>query len=542
MCIVALAGAFHAPAAVAAVSSPNVPLGHWSYGALDKLDGFGLVGSDVRGTRPFPRMEFGRLVAEVMTAKGQRSDPLPPLAEYLLDRLQKEYQEEVGAYSNGGEEPARTYIKPIDEVEVRYVFVDGQPRNFVGFPESGSSIDATEGSPLLYNNEGVVYGEHHNGSLQFSSSARFLDIFSAYIQPILLLRQDEGDFRNVSSTTDADLLKGYAKMSPWNVEIQAGRDSMWWGQGYHGTLLMTNNATPLDMIKITNPTPTLLPWYFSYLGPFKYTFFLSRLEDHLVRTDTEPSELVVTDVGFGGWRFNFKPHPLFEFGVAATFIFGGEGRPNLGFSDIFEVFGLQFSGDANPKFNQLAAMDARLQLPFLWNAELYGEYGGEDSGGLEYPEEFLFGDLGYLMGIYFPKITPDGKADFRFEYAHNAHRVDDTPGFWYGHNIYRSGYTHDNLIMGHHMDGDAIDVFSRATYYLRNDLLVGLDYDYMVRGKTLSPVEETTHEVAADVTYDLTDKLSITTRYGIGMVDNFDLREDEDRTNHLMMTVVKYDF
>jgi hypothetical protein len=542
MCFVAFPGVFFSPTVIAAVSSVNVPLGHWSYNALDRLDGFGLIASDVHGTRPFTRMEIGRLVAEAVANREQRGEALPPLAEYLLQRLEREFAEEVATHTVGEGEPPKTFFKPIDEAEARHVFVEGEPRRFKGYPGSASGIDATEGTPLVYNNEGVVYGEHHNGSLQFSSSARLMNIFSAYIQPILLLRQDEGDFRNVSEGADADLLKGYAKISPFNLEVQAGRDSMWWGQGYHGTLLMTNNATPLDMIKVTNPSPTLLPWYFRYLGPFKYTFFLSRLEDQLVSPEDSPRELVTTDVGFVGWRFNFKPHPLFEFGVAATSIFGGEGRPSLGFADVFDLFGLQFSGEANRKFNQLAAIDSRLQLPFLWNAEVYGEFGGEDSGGTEFAEEFLFGDIGGLVGIYFPRITPDGKADFRVEYANNAHRVDSTPGFWYGHAIYRSGYTHDNMIMGHHMDGDAMDVFSRLTYYLRNDLLLGLDYDYMARGKTLSPVEEDVHEVGADVTFDFNDKLSIMTRYGYGSVENFDLIKDEDRTDHLLMTTVKYEF
>jgi hypothetical protein len=54
---------FLTPPASAKVSV-NVPLGHWSYGAIDKLKGLGLIHSDMRGTRPWTRMEVARLIAE----------------------------------------------------------------------------------------------------------------------------------------------------------------------------------------------------------------------------------------------------------------------------------------------------------------------------------------------------------------------------------------------------------------------------------------------------------------------------------------------
>ena len=111
-----------------------------------------------------------------------------------------------------------------------------------------------------------------------------------------MARQNKNDLSNVGDVK-LDLLKGYGKLSPWNVEIEAGRDSLWFGQGYHGTLLMTNNAFPLNLVKISNPNPTLLPWIFQYLGPFKYTVFVSWMEEH---RDHPHCNL-------GGLRLNFKP-------------------------------------------------------------------------------------------------------------------------------------------------------------------------------------------------------------------------------------------
>ena len=67
-----------------------------------------------------------------------------------------------------------------------------------------------------------------------------------------------------------------------SLEFSIGRQSLWWGQGRHGSLVLTNNAEPLDMIRLTNPNPILLPWVFKYLGPFRFDLFLTELEESRV--------------------------------------------------------------------------------------------------------------------------------------------------------------------------------------------------------------------------------------------------------------------
>ena len=52
-----------------AASSINVPLDDWSYDALDKLSGFGLLNSDMTGSKPYTRLETARLVLEAIYEK-----------------------------------------------------------------------------------------------------------------------------------------------------------------------------------------------------------------------------------------------------------------------------------------------------------------------------------------------------------------------------------------------------------------------------------------------------------------------------------------
>lgn len=520
-----------------AFTSVNVPLGDWSYGAVDKLIGFGLIDSDLQGTRPFSRLEMARLIARALAEKKLGGSDLPRLATDLLDRLQREYREELELVGKDTDILAKSFLKPLHEVEGGYVYVQGQPREFVNikkgvgnYPGSNAGIIASEGTALLYNHDGVNFGEHHNAYLQFSSMMGFRSFFAGYLEPIFLVRQNEGHVSGLDSS-EVDLLRGYGKLSGWNVELEGGRDSLWWGYGRHGSLILTNNATPLNLLKLSNPEPILLPWVFRYLGLFKYTVFATRLDNY----PTPP------DPNMAGFRLNFKPHPLVEFGLSTTMQFGGEGQPGLTLDDLLRI--LSFRSPQNA--NQLAALDMKFRLPFLRNAEFYMEYGGEDSGGWDpsHPNQIIFDDDAWLFGLYFPRLTCDGKADLRLEYLFNAHRVDETPGFWYGHSRYRAGYTHDGMIMGHHVGPDAEDFFARTSYYLRNNLIMGLDYDYMRRGITLNPVEERVNQMGLDCTFDVWDyRLSFTARYAFGVVQNFDNQAGDNRYEHLLTTSVKLRF
>ena len=273
-----------------AYPSNNVPLDNWAYEGLDKLAGFGLIHSDVYGMRPYTRLEVARLVSEALDIEKQKKLQLPSLIKYFLAKFQREYKEELGCYGHGkAEAPAALTVKSLDEAKATYVYSQGQPETFINtrkvvqYPGSpGSGIVGWQGTPLLPNNQGIVYGQGSNFAFQFASSFEALGLFSGYVEPLFLVRENGsggtlsgGTPATVGSygTGDVDLLTGYLKFSPSDsFEIEVGRDSLWWGQGYTGSLVLTDNAPPLDMIKVSNPVPIILPWYFSYLGLFKYSF------------------------------------------------------------------------------------------------------------------------------------------------------------------------------------------------------------------------------------------------------------------------------
>jgi hypothetical protein len=477
--------------------SSILPLDSPVYPALDKLSGLGLIDNSLQGMRPYTRLEAARQVAEAL--QNSNREEVPPAIGQLLARLENQLRDqlvELGAVE--GSAPA-SYFKPVREIEARYIYQDGQSSFFPG-------TDARQFS-LNYNNYGIDYANHHNGQLIFSSEARLGRFFLVAARPILEARGD--------GVTSLKLLQGEVAAGLGPVEISFGRQSLWWGQGRHGSLILTDNAQSLDMLRITNPSPILLPWIFKYLGPFRFDVFWSRLED----------DRAVPHPYFAGLRLGIKPFPWLELGGSRTAIFGGKGRPSVDFSDFITILsGTNLSGDEDTS-DQLAALDFRLRLPFLWGTEFYGEWGGEDEAG------GFFSNMAYLGGIYLPRVEPSERISLRFEYADLSH-IDENSPPWYQHGIYLSGYTYEGKILGHPVGGAARDAYGELRALLPAGVTLSLAFDYQSRGSN-QPVREKHYQPALGIEWQVLEDLSLHAGYAFDKIENFNFTPGADQDNHL---------
>lgn len=391
---------------LASGASTHVPVGSWVYGALERLEAEGLLDTGILASRPISRMEAARLVSR---ADGRAPSPA---ASRLMDRLKREFALEM-------DEPGPNRLRAIEEARFRYLYAEGTPRLF------------------SLNNMGDEFGNGSNLRADFSSSAVVGDLAAFYLNPEI--RFPEG-----SSGDDAELylVEGYAALERWNIELTAGRQALWWSPGHHGALLLSDNARPFDLLKLTNPRPATLPWLFKYLGPVRFTGFVTRLEED--RDFANPY--------LAGVRLDLKPHRLVSIGLARTAMFGGAGR-HVDAGVIWDV--ITASGEniaAIEPGNQLGSVDLKVVLPFeAQKVVVYGELGGEDEAG------GLPSRVAYIMGAYLPDILGVDGLDLRAEYGQTY--IGKYPGVWYAHHIYTSGYTYDGRIIGHHMGADAKDLF-----------------------------------------------------------------------------------
>jgi len=402
--------------------STNVPLDHWSYRDIDKLIGQGLIDSDITSTRPITRLEMARLIAEA-DEKTHRIKEKNEIILAMLDRLKKEFKAELDTVNSNGNGFAETFVKPVEDPYIRYIFGKEKPE--------------------LENRRGDVFKKHSNLRMGFASRIKTLDTFAFYLHP-------EFSYSSHGSNDDLDVIEGYGKLSFGNFELQAGKDSLWWGPGYHGSILMSNNAQPFKMVKISNPHPAQIPGFFRGLGLFKGTWFLAELE----------KDRAIPEAKLTGLRFDFKPNPFFEFGMSRVIMFDGSGNPRVGLRDYINYWKIQ---PEQPQTNQLAGFDVSLRLP-LWDTipartvKFYAEFIGEDeAGGL--PAKWA-----RLFGMKVNDIFKTGRTDMRIEYTNN--HVAGAPNVFYTHSLYQSGYTYKGRVIGHHIGTDASDLFIRVSLLL----------------------------------------------------------------------------
>ncbi len=428
---------------LAVASTVNVEVGSPVYGDIEFLSAVGLLDTAMIGTLPLSREEVARLVVEARIKAGIEGS-LSKRKARILKRMEEEFSEDIDDLKTGND---TVYFKPVREAGGHYLYLD-QPES----AHPGPNTDAVQRA-FTYNREGVDY-QKNNGVAYFNSDGR-IKLFSYFLKPFLTYRKDS------SGDTNFTLHKGYVKFGS-RIELELGQDSKWWGQGRHGSLLLSNNAEPLLMINLRNTRPFILP----LVGLMKFDIFLSQLENE--RDFKRPN--------LYGARVSLKPSPLVEIGIQKAAIFGGSGRPSLDFGDIMRVL---FAGSSEEPdgdtSNQIIGIDFRVRIP-SFNADIYVEAGAEDFRDY-YPYKYAF-----IFGAYVADI---GGFSVRSEFFDSNRNH----GVWYRNGTYTSGYTFKNRVLGHHAGGDAEDLFIELSRELSDNIMVTGSFDLEKRGFNLAKLE-----------------------------------------------------
>jgi len=483
-----------------AASSTNVTLDSELYHDMEFWAAEGLIESNLHSIKPFARSEVGRQLGTALDkcyAQKTLSATCLKIQQQYAKLFEAEITEAQSHSNNTG-----TFLKPIETFSASYKYLSG--------PFS------------IYNNEGIHYGEGHNAIIQLQSQARLWNVFSFFVQPALIYNQHFGNTEDGSST-EVRLHKGYAKLNIYNFELEVGRDSLWWGPGYHGALLMSNNAHPFDMIKLSNPEPILLPWILSYLGPVQFNLIFSQLNDE--RTGSERANPFLY-----GLRLGIKPHPFLELGASHLVMFGGPGRRDLSLGDIIAIlYGNSNRDNEKTDSNSEFSVDFALTVPNLKKylfvvdgIKLYCEVGGEDAGNPPDRRAYIAG-----LALYRP-FALEG-AVLRGEYAILSPY--SVPRAWYNHGSYPMRY--EDRVFGHHAGSDAEDIFVEWSQDFEK-LFYKLGFDRERSGVQTEAYPQFKNQYSAEMGYRINSHSKITLRYAYEEISNFGNVQDEHQKNHFL--------
>ncbi len=514
---------FSIPAAGQNVSIRDVPLKpwtgfaqhwDWTYDALHNLVLSGITGPVVLNTKPMSRREMALILADVVRRIQENKVPefnqRTDLNELLLD-LMGEFSPEllalgVEAYGIRGERPRLLEAKPVE------------------FLQLGSGYTSNAPIVLEYSN-GVTLEQGVNGRLGGTSWLELGGHFAAYLYP---------EFRFGQDYANGQLVEGYAKGRLGSFELMVGRESLWWGPGYHGSMLVSNNPLGLDMIRLQTAEQVTLPWILRYLGPLKLILLFGQFENERDFPQTKLS----------GFRLDLAPASWLELGLGHTFMFDGEGRPSPSWYE-YPLTWFVSSDDTSSRFsgNNLFQFDVTVRLanigkyfPLSRDAEVYLDFGWDDTCC---ETAYIPLKPGGIVGLYLPNLFLSPDTTFRVEYT-------NTSSFNFTHSIYTDGYIRKGILLSTIAGTAGEDLFFRLTQKLDKRLMVGLDLDFSQRGRTTSGLAFATKEnywyVGVDVSYRHSKNLTLQAGFRLEWVRNRGFIEGNDDFNQVYTVSLTYEF
>jgi Capsule assembly protein Wzi/PAP2 superfamily len=441
--------------------SPYVPVDSWVYPAFDRLAAFGYVSAGYQGKRPWSREQCALLLIDADEALVNSHHPdsrLTSEARSLIESLHHEFAREEAAFT-GPNQSAE-----IDSLYTRIVSASGTVLNDgyhfgqtfaydYGRPFregtnliDGGSASATYGSLFFY-----IDAEYQHSPSQGALSAPVREFIGISDKGPVPPDQPSAPINQFA------LLDAYAGINLHGWQISFGNQSLSWGPGRGGSLLLSNNAAPFPMLRIVPVNAFEIPGVSKILGPFSVEQFVGRLEGH-----GGPSQPWIY-----GQKASLKPFRSLEFAYSRTTMIGGTGADPVTTANVLEsVFGRVNSVTGSVPGDSRTAIDWTWRLPHMndW-VTLYGEM--EDDDDLIPLQNVAKSVL--RPGIYFARLPSLPKWDVHFEWTTST-----SPGrasfqshgylnYW---NLdYPDGYTNDGNLMGNVVGREGVTLQGWIRYW-----------------------------------------------------------------------------
>jgi Capsule assembly protein Wzi len=479
-----------------AVGSTYVPLDNWVYPAVERLAALGVVRTQFLGLRPWSRIAVQEILREAFDESGAGTS-FGAEADHVLAELSREFHDE-----NQIEAGKALSVVRIESWYSRSTYISGLPLNDSyhfgqtiindygrpyeqGFSQiNGFSARAEKGRFAFY-----VQGEyqHAPGALGYPPAVRqvIAQIDSIPLQPTIATPTRD-QFR---------LLDSYVETSVLGHNVSLGKQSLSWGPGEGGAMIMSNNAEPFYMFRINRAEPLRIRGFSKIFGPIRYDNFFGRLAWH----QFPPQPFMY------GNKISLKPTPNLEVGFSRTAVFAGEGLTPLTLYTFLHSF-ISITSSTNLDFDMRRSAGARhggfdfsYRLPGLRNwVTLYSDSVlHDDISPIDAPRGAAFNPGIYIS--HFPKLP---KLDFRAEAVNTDPPVprSNSGQFIYWEWIYRDAYLNKGNLMGNWIgrEGKGIQVWT--TYWLSPMSSIQLGYRHAQVAKDFIPQGETAYDFSAKVT------------------------------------------
>ncbi|MFH1007666.1 MAG: capsule assembly Wzi family protein, partial [Candidatus Latescibacterota bacterium] len=436
-------------------ASTNVPLGHWGYDFLERLETKGVLPMLRDGSRPFSRAEMFQAVTQ---AKQN---------QFGLARIEREQLEKLGQLLA---EPSEWrawggFRRPLSGGPL-WVWREREWRIYVDYVGRWKSTIFTgvrdrihqQTSGLRFRGDFGHFGFYAEArDTQESGTRRYASRDDIYAEGIGYAKTD-GRVANYEETV------AYLVWElPW-LEVMFGKDRLEWGPARHGNLILSDYAPSFDMIKLKA----------------RYERFTFTSVTGLLRTDLTDSSRIYD----GG----LKRVPRKKRLTAHRLEISVSGKVDVGFSEMV-VYGDRSwePGYVNPimfywsaqhhlgdQDNVLMAVDVEVRP--IRNVKLYGLWLLDELKKSELGTDWFGNKFAFSGGVLWldPFGLPD--TDVRLEYV----RIEP----WvYTHKWRINSYQHYGWALGHWLGPNADDLFVEIGHQFTKDLRTSVFFEHERQGE-----------------------------------------------------------
>jgi membrane-associated phospholipid phosphatase len=463
--------------------SPYVPLDSWIYPAIQRLAAQGYIDTAFLGSRPWTRIECARLVREAGDRIGDEREP-----SRLYQTLSEEFLSDLEGLGSGGENTAR-----LESLYTRSTQISGRPLN-----------DSYHFGQTIINNYGRPYQQGFNAADGFSAWAvdgRFAIYVRGEYQHAPSAPGFSQPVENLIATLDANpvqpaapihatnqfrLLDTYLSTSLAGWDFAFGKQSLWWGQGEGGALLISDNAEPMYMFRVSRVVPISLPGIFRHLGPMKIDAFFGKLSGNQF-----PPRPVLH-----GETVSFKPTHNLELTFTRMAEMGGVGRaitPAAIWNSYTSFHESNFYAPNENPGKRTAGFGFSYRVPFVrnWLTIYTDSLSADDVSPISAPRRAAINPGLYLSHL--PKLT---KLDLRMEGVNTNTPSSRVRGqFIYFDYFYHDLSTNKGNIIGSWIgrEGKGVQAWSGYWFNARNRLQFNFRHqkvsqEFIPRGGTLTDV------------------------------------------------------
>lgn len=349
-----------------------------------------------------------------------------------------------------GERTAVTHGVKISRPTVRVDMGGASTRGSTTVPQNNLGQIALQASPFDFFREGRDVADGGAGTaLEAYATASLGTWCSLTANPRGWVEFGTG---GKTASLHGTLWEALLKIGSRHVELSVGRGRVLWGPAEHGGLLLTDHAPPFDMIRLSTPQPFRLPFFFRHIGTIQTTLLFAYIGPRYTPHGTVLS----------GYRVDIQPHPWVTAGLNHLVMMGGDGLvgPTAG-EAITEFIGFVSPGHGSAATNHQAGVDLHLRFPVLRGTQIYAAYAYEDP---DTALEIQFdGQAAWMIGVYLPRLTPDGRWRLRAEYWRAGAGM-------YRHSPYIDGWTLRGHGLGNPFGGDSNSAWATLAHDLSDDI------------------------------------------------------------------------